>query len=399
MRSITFFLLLLLVVPLLPASAFRPYVASEGRFHLDEDLPGVIPFGPVYTLYIRPEDGPSQEYHGNDIPSSVEVSPGTIVQLVLTMRVNKKGNYSIRSEVEVLTDLPSGEARDIVAPGGSTISDKSSGDAKASSAVKILKYYPGLRVRLRVTYSERHGGQEEVGGKSVIVICKPPIIIPPPPPQPTSMPPWLFTSETTSTSTRTSGSHTRTSESNTTSSPTQIGLSLNPTSQEVDAGKVASYDFCTSLSNPTFGVEGLPTGYRYVISKEGSCYRLKITTYPHSYGRFDMTLIVRSDGNEERAGFILMVKRATGSSTITGGSEESKSHAPSNSTPSLGLGNGTRASERVSASSLFSPSSPPATAPVVTVTTVVEEPSVDFLLGGLAGVLALLVIILLLRRR
>ncbi len=136
----------------------------------------------------------------------------------------------------------------------------------------------------------------------------------------------------------------------------------------------------------------MPTGYRYVISKEGSCYRLKIFTHPLSYGRLDMTLVVRSGGSEERADFSVLVRKATTSATAGAGGTS----GPTSPIPTMEMGTGTGGS--------FSPSQLTRSSPspqVVTVTTVVEEPGGDLLLplGGIAGVLTLLVVLMIKRRR
>ncbi len=159
---------------------------------------------------------------------------------------------------------------------------------------------------------------------------------------------------------------------------------------------MAHYDFCTPLSNPSFRIEGLPTGYRYVISKEGSCYRLKIFTHPLSYGRFDMTLVVRSGGSEERADFSVLVRKATTSAA------SAPSPAPS-STPTSSIETTQENPQRSEWTGQLPTSSTTALTltPAVTTVTVVEESSPEYMiaLGGLAGMLAILTILLLAVRR
>jgi len=249
--------------------------------------------------------------------------------------------------------------------------------------------------------------------------------IPTSPAIPTSAPPWITAtsiSTTSQTATQTSSQGTSptlmTLISTTSQTTTQAGgtgvettsqglatpsgtgnLMIRPPSREVNAGDTAFFDLCTNLSSPIFTIEGLPMGYRYVITRGEECHLLRIFTHPRSYGRFSMEIVARSGDSEERGRLLLIVREVTTSSGTT--SELSQT---STSAENLSTGSPSTSQELPATSSGSEPStaSQPQLTTVTTVVTVTgrESPLPTLLaLGGLGALIAMLIAMLLLRRR
>ncbi len=406
MRLEVAILLLILSAPMIGARADHPEVSRRITLTLDEDRGDIRPVEFTFLFVIRYPDGTETDAVGNDIPHSVTVPSNSLVFLNVHARVNEKGTYTAESRVYTITDLPANQASDERSNLNAGAGAKQ-GTGEIWATAHIRECHPSLKYRLYVTYSKRQANLGEAGGETVTVTCSGPTttstfttLIHPLPTIPPTLPPWFSPTSTAKSTTSppihgsgtTTGMDTETRQSEIQGSTTSRGLSLNPSFEEVDAGDVAHFDLCIDLDNPSFRLEGLPTGYRYVVSRAGNCYKLKVFTHPLSYGRFDMALVVRSGDIEERADFSVLVRRSTSSST---GAMGTGSTIPSTSIP------GGNAETSSKPSSSPSPPQSSQAQTVVTVTSVVEEPSEDFLLplGGLAGVLALLAVLLIKRRR
>lgn len=172
-------------------------------------------------------------------------------------------------------------------------------------------------------------------------------------------------------------------------------LSVDPPSQVVRAGETAVFEISTSLDSPKFRLEGLPTGFRYAISRGEGAYYLKVMTHPLSYGTFQMELEVTSGNAIERASISLTVKKAETSSATTHPQSEGTTSTSTHSvepTPT----------EEMTGTSLTGRTTHiETTQPTVTVTTVVVKGGDSVLpvaLGTMAAFLTLLVILLVKRR-
>ncbi len=403
-------MLVLLVVPLSSVLAYKPFACDSSSVTIERDLP-MREEGPTFQLVVRYPNGDYRRYVGDEIPHRVSVPKDSTVRLEVVAYRGKSGRYTVRACARTLTELP---GQGIVDVHAHTVAR--SGEMEGYASVEMLFYWRNLDVKLEVSFSYIGQSQGWTLGKTVIVSLEAASST-------TSSSTLLVTMTNLSTGSSPSatagGIVSRTTSSSSTypstttiieagSSPTGTTsgasgsssgqpaggegvLTINPSSMRVDAGDIAVFDLCTSLSSPTFRVEGLPTGYRYVITPSGDCYKLKVFTHPLSYGRFEMTVVARSGGAEERGSLSILVRRAETSSPATSYTSTEQPPAPS---PTL---EGTVSEEVIQTTSTRATEAPP-----VTVVTVIkkEKPPIELLAGsGVALLLVVLLALLLVRKR
>ncbi len=394
MRLPALVLVLLLAIWAVDVSAYHPEATTSVSMTITQDIV-VSPIDPTFVLTIRYPNGGSRLYDGDRIPSSISVPVGSWVELKVFARFGEKGTYIAKSRSYVLTDLPRDVANDVVEASSFSSVSNTTGNIQSAARASIRQYYEGLSVLLQVSLTSSTVQGSNTFAKTVVVSCNPPV----------TMMTLVSSTSTSSTHTRSSRSSASSARESLTSSSTSpgkstaartsmegqaaSGLSVSPHSMEVEAGDVASFDLCVGSSSPTFSLEGLPTGYRYVITSSGDCYKLRIFTHPMSYGRFDMTVVVKSGNAEERRGISLTVRKAQPQSSSTSSSPLPTTSTQMRNTPEQSQ------SPQTGEQAAATPST------VVTVVTVVkEEPSTGLLaIGGLAGLLGLLLVVALLKRR
>ncbi len=283
----------------------------------------VSPQGPTFVLTVRYPDGRTRLYEGDEIPSRVTVPPGSTVRLEFSLRSGESGTHAPKACAESLTDLPE-EGERIIGVAATASGSVNTGEFHSYAEVDIYRYWPNLRARLEVSYKYTGQSHGTTLGKTVLVSLVETA-------SSTTSPLVTMTfigagspsstsnrATTTRESTNTGGSGGGTSSAAGGQAGGKGVLTINPSSMRVDAGEIAVFDLCTSLSSPAFRVEDLPVGYRYVITPSGDCYKLKVFTHPLSYGRFEMTVVARSGSAEERGSLSLLVKKAeTPSPTVS----------------------------------------------------------------------------------
>ncbi len=404
--SVIILVLLLLTINLITVSAIRPSASTSSGFTLEKELP-VSASGPSFKLEVHYSDGTST-YEGDRIPGSITVPVGTRVRLSVNVIVNKPGTYRIGSSAVSLTDLPS---NDYISCSSGSSSSKIDGHLDSSATVVINKYYNGLAARLTVEYRAITGQEGTTISKTVIVRVSTPIITGTPIFPNTITSSTQSEAETTSSTSTTSPSTSSSASPTATSRNTQSGastvhwhtgttetreLSIRPSELEVNAGETAVFSLCSNLEYPKFRIEGLPTGYRYVITSDEECYRLKIFTHPLSYGKFDMSVVVSSGGVEERAPISLKVRKIKTTSAGTMTSPISTTGL-SQSSPKVLSETGTSETSVPSGAESRAAASPSTgSIPMESTQTLV---TVKEVLAAIAAVLGLVLLLLLLRRR
>ncbi len=387
-RSSIILLLALTMIPLILTLAAPLRASSESHMKIEREII-VAPLSPRVVLELRYPNGGSMLYEGDRIPSSLTVDVGTRVGLRLFARVKEPGIYTVRAEASTLVDVPSGYHVGLWA---SAQTSNMTGNADAGAGFMSNEYFPGLAVRLEVYYQAfLDDGSSDSLYKIVTVTVRAP-------PSSTQSQSQTGSGTVTPVTFVPPGSSTTTSSTYSpgtvkwiTSTTEVRELSVDPSKREVDAGDIATFDLCTSLDSPKFRVEDLPVGYRYIVSKGGECYKLKIFTHPLSYGTFEMGVVAYQGNVEERSTVTLTVRKVE---TTTSASEttETTTGSPTQQSsvkPTLETRQTSQAPQSIQTTS------------IVTVVKTVPEESFPLTeaLGALTAALGLALIILLVRRR
>ncbi len=306
-RRFLFLLILLLVAGselvslLADSSSVRGEVGgrADAEMRLERDL-AVQVSPPIIVARVRYPDGSSVLYGApslSSIPSEVSVPIGSTVSLEISGRVNQRGTYSTSAIVGVNPPY-----RGYLSTYAAAECNENSGGFRAMASVTIHRYKEGMRIRLTVEfYSWKSGAaRSETVSRSLNVEMLP---------GPQQVHPAVSSSES---ETPKKGSETHQGETVhwLTKTTEARELEVEPRSMTVIAGEVAIFSINTSLKSPKFRIDGLPTGFRYTVTKEGGLYHLNIMTHPLSYGTFKMEVTVMSGNEVERASISLTVRKA-----------------------------------------------------------------------------------------
>ncbi len=414
---------------------------SEGEYHQEceasvrahatvEERGSYSPYGPEIELIVKDSSGRiKRRWSGwSHIPIAVILGPGHSVSLELKGGDPSLDEIDVSSQAKVTYNCPRDtDVVEVYAVVSAESSESSGGKYKARAWVDLHRYYPSLvSIKLKVSYSLKYSyGRSDRGEKEVYVHLSPEasttqsqtststtstststsltIVMAGSltPTSSTTSSPQVFATSISRTSSTTQSQASGTSHSSrpvqstgsTAEGPTETGRSasthhpatIDPASQVVDAGQIARFNVYSSLSSPKFELRNLPTGYRYLISREGDHYLLRIFTHPLSYGTFDMTLVIRDGKEEESLPFSLTVRRAT-----TTGQASSTAYT----TPVV---SGTRETAQPETTTTWTQEGKQ----VTTVITIVKEersPVEPLALGGVVATLLALLALLLKRR-
>ncbi len=99
--------------------------------------------------------------------------------------------------------------------------------------------------------------------------------------------------------------------------PESVEIGVDPEEVEVNAGEVARYSISVPFSGGKFRLEGLPSGFRYLLTPSGSegQYTLKVFTPFSAYGVFRMRIRVEGQGRVGEHDLKLIVRKGTSTST------------------------------------------------------------------------------------
>lgn len=380
------------MIPLVLTLAAPLRASSESHMKIQTEIT-VAPLSPRVVLELRYPNGGYTLYEGDRIPSSVTVDVGARVELRLFARVKEPGIYTVRAEASTLVDVPSGYN---VGLGTSAQTSNATGNVDAGANFMIHDYFPGLAARLEVYYQAfLNDGSSDSLYKIVTVRVR----APPSSTQsqnqtgPVTMTLATFVSpgNTSSTSTKSASTYSPGTVKWITRTIEVRDLNVNLSKREVNAGDIAAFDLCTSLDSPKFRVKDLPVGYRYIVSKGGECYKLKIFTHPLSYGTFEMDVVAYQGNVEERSTITLTVRKVK-TTTSLGETTKTATGTPTQQSsvkPTLETQQTSQAPQSVQTTS------------IVTVVKTVPEKSFPLTeaLGALTAALGLALIILLVRRR
>ncbi len=312
-KPFSILLIAIAIVPLAWGSAAPLRSSSQCRMTIDSEII-VATISPRFVMEVRYPDGGSTIYEGNRIPSTLTVDVGTRVELRFLARVKELGTYSVSAESYSLVDITPGVD---VGTGAGCEANNQTGNVDADASFIARDYVRGLGFRLEVSYrASLEDGSSRNMHKAVTVWLR----------SPTSSTQSGTIETLTVVSPGSSTQSARTSTSSYTpgtvkwiTSTTELReLSITPSKLDVNAGDMAGFKICSSLESPKFRVENLPAGYRYLITEEGDCYRLKIFTHPLSYGGFDIGVVAYQGNVEERSSIWLMVRKAKTSNQPSG---------------------------------------------------------------------------------
>ncbi len=167
--------------------------------------------------------------------------------------------------------------------------------------------------------------------------------------------------------------------------PESVEIGVNPEEVEVTAGEVARYSISVPFTGAKFKLEGLPSGFRYLLVPSGSegVYTLRIFTPLSAYGEFHMKISVEGQGKAGVHDLKLIVRKRATTSVHEGGPVTTSEEASSTTM------------QEIPPTGTSSPSG------VVTtvVTTVVARPLPYLSLLPVAAVLLVIIAVLAIRRR
>ncbi len=331
-RSVLFpatFLLLLAISFEVLATVAAPPQEVESCAMAFNDINPDGDVSPRFTLTVRYPDGRRRTYAGSSIPSSVGVLTGEEVILRAIANVKYSGDYQMLARAASNVDIPPNVR---ISLGTTTTCRGSDGYILGEARVTFPDYFDGASAKLEIytvwrdnvrhtTIRIRRVVQVELRALPTSMIN----------PHPTFTNLGSGTSTTTTASAETSGSSSGSGPGgvNWITSTTRTGnLRVDPSSQEVEAGGMATFTLITTLDSPRFRLPGMPADLRYTVTGENGTYLLRLKTSPSSGGTYRVRIEAIS-GNAVESGIVLL--KVLRGSTTEGAS--TSAHSPATRTP------------------------------------------------------------------